>query len=145
MGKFKFRNIFTIRKIKPITSRRKFDPKNVDRLKMGLIMVRKGHGVAVNNLLFEHGVAMSTLFFAEGAREKYVADILGGESQQTEVILTIINERKINEVKKALKERFLISKDSRGIMFIFDVKSMAGVLAYKYLADFGGAAKYGKK
>ena len=145
MARFKLRNIFNIRKIMPQQTAKKFDPKHVDRLKMGIIFVRKGHGVAINNLLFDHGVAMSVLLFGEGTREKYVADILGGEEHKVEAILTVMNEKKIREIKSALHERFIISKDSVGVMFIFDIKSMAGVLAYKYLADFGGANKYGKK
>lgn len=144
MARFKLRNLLSLRKIMPQQSKKKFDPKHVDRLKMGIILVRKGHGVAINNLLFDHGVAMSVLLYAEGARQKYVADILGGEEQKVEAILTIMNEKKIKEIKNALHTRFVISKDSVGAMLIFDVKSMAGVLAYKYLADFGGANKYGK-
>ena len=145
MARFRLSNFLGLRKIMPQQTNKKFDPKNVDRLKMGIILVKKGHGVAINNLLFDHGVAMSVLSYAEGAREKYVADILGGEQLQIEVIFTVMNEKKIKEIKKALHERFVISKDSVGVMFVFDIKSMAGVLAYKYLADFGGASKYGKK
>ncbi len=129
----------------PQQSKKKFDPKQADHLKMGIIFVKKGHGVAINNLLFDHGVAMSVLLYAEGAREKYVADILGGEEHKVEMILTVMNEKKIDEIKSALKKRFVISKDSVGAMIIFDIKSIAGILAYKYLADFGGASKYGNK
>ncbi|MCQ2796039.1 MAG: hypothetical protein MJ213_01835 [Bacilli bacterium] len=129
----------------PQQSKKKFDPKRVDHLKMGIILVKKGHGVAINNLLFDHGVAMSLLLYAEGARQKYVADILGGEEQRIEAIIAIMNEKKIKEIKSVLQMRFDISKDSVGAMLVFDIKSMAGILAYKYLADFGGASKNGNK
>lgn len=145
MARFKLRNLLNLRKIMPQQTTKKFDPKHVDRLKVGIIIVKKGHGVAINNLLFEHGVAMSLFLYAEGAREKYVADILGGEERKIELIFTIMNEKKMKDIKSALYKRFMISKDSSGAMVVFDVKSMAGVLAYKYLADFGGASKYGKK
>lgn len=145
MAKFKLHHLFSLRKIMPQQSNKKFDPKRVDQLKMGIILVKKGHGVAINDLLFNHGVAMSVLLYAEGAREKYVADILGAEEHKVEAILTVMNEKKIKEIKEALHTRFVISKDSVGAMFVFDIKSMAGVLAYKYLADFGGASKYGNK
>ena len=131
-------------KSKPREVKKKFDSRNVDHLKMGIIFVRRGHGVAINNLLFDHGVAMTTLLYGEGTREKYVADILGGEESKIEAILTVFNEKKLKDIKKALHDRFIISKDSVGVMFVFNVKKMAGVLAYKYLADFGGANKYGK-
>ncbi len=129
----------------PQQTNKKFDPKRADHLKMGIILVKKGHGVAINELLFAHGVAMSVLVYAEGAREKYVADILGGEEHKIEAILTVMNEKKVKEIKEALHTRFIISKDSVGVMFVFDIKSMAGILAYKYLADFGGASNYGKQ
>ena len=145
MARFKLRNFLGLKKIMPQQSNKKFDPKHADNLKMGIILVKKGHGVAINNLLFDHGVAMSLLLYAEGARQKYVADILGGEEQRIEAIVAVMNEKKIKEIKSALQMRFDISKDSVGAMLIFDVKSMAGVLAYKYLADFGGASKYGNK
>lgn len=145
MAKFRLHHLFNLRKIMPQQSSKKFDPKRVDNLKVGIIIVKKGHGVAINNLLFEHGVAMSLFLYAEGAREKYVADILGGEERKIELIFTIMNEKKMKDIKAALNQRFLISKDSSGAMVVFDVKSMAGVLAYKYLADFGGASKYGNK
>lgn len=145
MARFKLRNLLHLRKIMPQQTKKKFDPKKADRLKMGIILVKRGHGVAINELLFQHGVAMSTLLYAEGAREKYVADILGGEQHQIEVIFTIMNEKKVKAIKEALHTRFIISKDSVGVMFVFDIKSMAGVLAYKYLSDFGGASKYGNK
>lgn len=144
MARFNVLNIFRLGKINPHQINKKFDANNVDKLKAGLIFVKKGHGVAINNLLFDHGVAMTTLLFGEGTREKYVADILGAEESKVEVIFTVFKEKKLAEIKKALHERFVISKDSIGLMIVFDVKSMAGVLAYKYLADFGGADKYGK-
>ncbi|MCQ2792091.1 MAG: hypothetical protein MJ208_01050 [Bacilli bacterium] len=142
MAKFNLLNLFKLKGFTPKQSSKKFDARNADRLKMGLIFVKKGHGVAINNLLFDHGVAMTALLFGEGTREKYVADILGGEESKIEVIIAVFNEKKINEIKEALHTRFVISRDSVGLMIVFDVKSMAGVLAYKYLSDFGGAAKY---
>lgn len=145
MAKFRLHHLFNLKKIMPQQSNKKFNPKNVDNLKVGFIIVKKGHGVAITNLLFEHGVAMSLFLYAEGAREKYVADILGGEERKIELIFTIMNEKKMKDIKAALNQRFLISKDSSGAMVVFDIKSMAGVLAYKYLADFGGASKYGNK
>ena len=141
---FNLLDLLRLRKFVPQQVKRKFDAKNVDHLKMGIIFVKRGHGVAINNLLFDQGVAMTTLLYGEGTREKYVADILGGEESKMEAIIAVFNEKRLRDIKKALHERFIISKDSVGVMFVFNVKSMAGVLAYKYLSDFGGANKYGK-
>jgi len=121
-----------------------FSPKNLAKLKMLVVIVKKGHGIAVNDLLLENGASMSTVIFAEGTKNKYVMDILGGEENDKECIMTIINENYYLNIKNVLKERFSISQASKGVLLCFDVDSMAGVLAYKFLADFQGAKKYGK-
>ena len=119
--------------------------KNLDKLKMVLIFVNRGHGIAMNNLILESGLAMSVMFFAEGTKEKYVMDILGGEEKNKEGILTIVNERDYKQLRKNIINRFLYSYAANGVAITVDIDSLAGVLAYKYLSDYGGVVKHGKK
>ena len=123
----------------------KFENKNLDHLKLLIIFVKKGHGIAINQLLLDRGVAMTTIMYAEGAREKYVLDVLGAEQSQKEAVIAIVNEKKYKRIYESIEARFLISQASNGVLLTFNIKSLAGVLAYKYLSDYGRKNNYGKK
>ncbi len=124
---------------------KQFAPKNLEKLKYLIVVVKKGHGLAVNQLLLTNGAAMSTLLYAEGTKDKYVADILGGEESSKECVLALVNEKYYPNIKHLLDLRFTVSAASKGILITFDVASMAGVLAYKFSADFEGARNYGRE
>jgi len=118
---------------------------NLEKLKLIVCFVKKGHGVATNELILENGASMSVMLYAEGTKEKYVADIFGGEEKSQEGIIALVSEKKYPQLREVLDNRFSISFASRGILLAFDIKSMAGVLAYKFLTDYEGATKYAKK
>jgi len=128
-----------------VNNQTKFAPAKLDKLKFIIVVVRKGHGVATNQLMLENGCSMTTNLYGEGTKEKYVMDILGGEEKDKECILGLVSEKKYPKLKESLDIRFTISQTSKGILLAFDVESMAGVLAYKYISDFVGAKKYGRK
>lgn len=119
--------------------------KTLDKLKFLIIIVRRGHGVAISDLLIEHGVAMSAISFAQGTRGKYVVDIFGSDEQHKEIITAVVSAKRYNDIKKALQYRFNVSGASKGVLLTFDISACAGVSAYKYLSDFEGVSRYGKK
>lgn len=118
--------------------------KKIVKLKFLIIIVRKGQGVAISSLLIENGAAMTAISFAQGTKEKYVVDIFGGDEQHKEVITAVINEKRYENVKSAIKYRFGVSNSSKGVLLAFDIAACAGVSAYKYLSDFEGAFNNGK-
>lgn len=130
---------------KPAKKEKKFDNGNLERLKVIMIIVKKGHGIAINNLLLENGVSMTSLFFAEGTRQRYITDIFGGEESHKEAILAVVPEKKYRVIKNLLINRFSVSNASKGVMLAINIEKMVGVLAYKYLSDYEGVLKYGKK
>jgi len=130
---------------KTSNKRKKFDAKgNNKKLKCLLVFVKKGHGVATNELLLENGCSMTTMMYAEGTRDKYVLNILGDKQNAQEAILAICREDRYPAIKEALETRFIISAASKGSLLAFDITSMAGVLAYKFLSDYEGVNNYGK-
>jgi len=123
----------------------KFSPNKLEKLKFIIVVVKKGHGVATNELMLEEGCSMTVNLYGEGTKEKYVMDILGGEEKNKECILGLISEKKYPSLKERLDNRFTISQASKGTLIAIDVASMAGVLAYKFISDYVGAKKYGSK
>ena len=57
----------------------------------------------------------------------------------------MIAEDKYKELHKALQTYFSAYRNSQGVMLTFDVNSLAGVVAYKFLSDYEGADNYDKK
>ncbi len=119
--------------------------KKLERLKTLIVVVKKGHGTPVSNLILDEGASMTTLFFAFGTKQTYVADIFGGEEQNKEAILAIVPEHRYRKIRLSLESYFATYRASQGIALIFDVSSLAGVVAYKFLADYEGADKYADK
>lgn len=119
--------------------------KNLEHLKLIIVLVKKGHGDATNQLLLENGVVTTTMHYVYGTNDNYVKELFGGSEDKTkEGILAVVSESKYKQVRDALENRFLISSASKGVLLTFDISSMAGVLAYKFLTDYEGAMKYGK-
>lgn len=125
---------------------KKFDQenKNLAKLKLLVIIVKRGQGNAINQILFDCNSASSFITFGEGTKYKYLVDILGGEEDKKEVIFSIINENNYAKIKEKITARFNVSKAAKGVMLCIDINSIASVFAYKYLSDFEGVNVYGK-
>lgn len=113
-----------------------------EKLKFVLILVKKGHGNATNDLLLDLGVSMTTLFYASGTKQKYITDILSNDEQSKEGIFAVVPQHLIKLLQKALASRFHAYPNSQGVVLVFDISALAGIFAYKYLTDYEGAYKY---
>lgn len=146
---FVYKNkFFPMRRTKALPERRtkSFDVNNIhDKLFLIMIFVKKGHGDATNNLLLENGVSMTTKLYAFGTKTTYAKDIFGGEEKNKEAIFSIIPQSKCQLIHKALEDRFEHYPAAQGVVLVFNIKSFAGVLAYKYLTDYEGALQNGTK
>lgn len=140
----KFTKYFRIGKsLRDMSNKKAFNAKaKHEKIKLVLIFVKRGHGVSTNNLLITYGASMTSMFYAEGTKQKYITDILGGEEKNKEAILTIVSASRCKRIQSALQSYFAAYPSAQGVALVFDIKSLAGVLAYKFLTDYEGAKQY---
>ena len=110
---------------------------NIKKLKVLFILVQKGKGDIIRAFLIKNGVSMTMNFFAEGIKKNYVMDILEDDKNR-EVIFTIVSDDKYKMIYDFLESRFLFEKSMNGMLLTFNILSMAGTTAYKFLSNFEG-------
>lgn len=115
----------------------KFDVSNkIEKLKLLIIIVNKGRAIGINNMLIKKGVSFTTAFYGEGTAERYILSAISGEKEK-EIIISVVRESLVEDIKNDIEKRFSVSTAAKGVMAIFDLISMAGVAAYKFIADYG--------
>lgn len=123
----------------------KFDKtNNIEKLKLLLIVVNKGRAIGINNMLIKKGVSFTTAFYGEGTADRYLLSAFTGEKEK-EIILCLVKESLVDDIKKETEHRFSVSEAAKGVMIVIDLLSMAGISAYKFVSNFEGSKTYGKK
>ena len=123
----------------------KFDKtNNIEKLKLLLIVVNKGRAIGINNMLIKKGVTFTTAFYGEGTADRYLLSAFTGEKEK-EIILCLVKESLVDDIKKEIEHRFSVSEAAKGVMIVIDLLSMAGISAYKFVSNFEGSKTYGKK
>ena len=129
--------IITKRKKKKKKSSSNFEDSNkIMKLFFLFLIVNKGQGEAIQNILSKNKVSASFAFHGVGtaSKETYLNDLF--EDKKT-IVMGIISQDDYDKVKSDLIDRFKISRYAKGIFFTIDLSSMAGVSLYKYFTKMG--------
>lgn len=116
-----------------------------EKLKLFIIFLKRGHGGPTNQLLLDCGVSMSVLTYGNGTKERYVSDVFGSDEKEKDVVIAMVPEKKYLLVQERLLARFQLYPSAQGVVLVFDLKSLAGILAYKFLTDYEGGKENGNK
>lgn len=113
------------------------DPQSpeIKKLSMFITIVNRGQGNYITKLFESEGSNAQFIQYGEGTAQKEVRDILGIDDNTKEIVISLINNEKIEEVKKELEAFFAVNKRNRGIGFSVPMTSLIGMKVYQFLAD----------
>ena len=107
----------------------------VKKLSMFITIVNKGQGNYVLKLFESEGANAQFIQHGEGTARKEIRDILGIEDNSKEIVISLVKDEKIPEIKNELEAFFKISKRNRGIGFSIPMTSLIGMKVYQFLTD----------
>ena len=107
----------------------------IKKMSMFITIVNRGQGNYITKIFESEGANAQFIQYGEGTARKEVRDILGIEDNTKEIIISLINNEKIEDAKKELEAFFKVSKRNRGIGFSVPMTSLIGMKVYQFLAD----------
>lgn len=107
----------------------------IQKLKMLCIIVDRHQGDYFINKLMENKVGAAFLVYGTGTATREIYDLLGVGDIKKDIVLSLVKESDVADIKKMISDRFSISKKAKGVAFFADVSSLAGVLLYKYFTN----------
>lgn len=81
------------------------------------------------------GAAMSLTLYAYSDPPDDIISLLGFVDTRKDIVLTVARSEYVDEMIKVANTRFNVSKEAKGIVFSLPINGIAGVTAYKFLAD----------
>lgn len=109
--------------------------KELIRLSMFITIVNRGQGNYVTKIFESEGSNAQFIQYGEGTAQKEVMDILGIADKTKEIIISLIDNTKIENAKRELEAFFRVNKRNRGIGFSIPMTSLIGMKVYQFLAD----------
>ncbi len=83
----------------------------------------------------EIGASLNMILYAYSMPPEEIVKLLGADATKKDIILTVTRNEYVPEMLKRAKERFAISKASKGIAFACPIDSVYGIAVYKFLSD----------
>lgn len=83
----------------------------------------------------EIGASLAMILYAYSMPPEEIVKLLGLDATKKDIILTIARREYVPEMLEKAKERFKISKASKGIAFSCPIQSVYGIAVYKFLSD----------
>ncbi len=96
----------------------------------------------LTDICAELELVMTTVFNARGTAVRSMLDILGIESTNRRVVLTVANEEKTKRLIELQKERMFIGVPGHGIVIAVPIKSIGGGKTVAYLNSGEMNSKY---
>lgn len=115
---------------KPIEER-----KDLKKLALYFVIVPKGQADSIVNIMQNNGSSLQFGHIGKGTATKEVLDILGMQDNTKEIILSVVTEDKIKDIKKELDAFFTINPKRRGIAFTTPFTSVIGAKVYHFLTN----------
>lgn len=114
----------------------KADPKkDLKKLFFSVVIVPDGLSSSILKLLNNIGISASFIQKGRGTATRQVRDILGIEDNNKEIIYSVVNEDKVEEISKEIKAFFSINRRNRGIAFTVPLTGIISMRIYSFLAD----------
>ena len=91
-------------------------------------IVNKGYSMDVIDASKEAGAEGGTILHGRGSGVHDTAKLFGIRIEpEKEVVLTLINNTKTQQVVDSISEKVNINKPGKGIIFVLDIKQVAGI------------------
>jgi len=111
------------------------DREDLKKLVLYMIIVNFGQSDTIIHLLKDNHSSAQYVKVGEGTANKEIKNILGIEDTRKEIVLSLIREDYVEDLKKELEAYFASNKKNRGVAFTLDVSSMVGVKIYKFFTQ----------
>lgn len=111
------------------------DRKDLKKLYLYFAIVPKGQGNSIVNIMQDNGSSLQFGHMGKGTATKEVLEILGMQDNTKEVIMSVVTEDKIEDIKKELDAFFTINPKRRGIAFTTPFTSVIGAKVYHFLTN----------
>ena len=112
----------------------KFDASDIKKLKLLFTVVDRNKGEFYLDLISQFEVNCQLVTGGLGTANSELIDLLGLNLHKA-VILSVVREDKVDEIMKALEQRFATIKNGRGIAFAVPMSSVIGVNLYQFFAN----------
>ena len=112
----------------------KFDASDIKKLKLLVTVVDRNKGEFYLDVISQFEVNCQIAVGGLGTANSELVDLLGLNIHKA-VILSVVREDKVEEIMKALEQRFATIKNGKGIAFAVPMSSVIGVNLYQFLSD----------
>lgn len=111
------------------------DRKDLKKLYLYFTIVPKGQANAIVNIMQDHGSSLQFGHIGKGTATREVLDVLGIQDNAKEVIMSIVTEDKIEDIKREIDAYFTVNPKRRGIAFTTPFTSVIGAKVYHFLTN----------
>ncbi|HWQ79171.1 MAG TPA: hypothetical protein VN381_10165 [Anaerovoracaceae bacterium] len=108
-------------------------PNGIKRIKLLVVIVDRGLGEEVAEVLRENGVTFNLISPAYCAAGSQIMDYLGLTSLERDMILSVVSEHISHEVLNKILYKFDLDEPSKGIAFTVPISGVSGPLALRYM------------
>ena len=112
----------------------KFDASDIKKLGLLITVVDRNKGEFYLDVISQFEVNCQLVTGGLGTAKSELVDLLGLNIHKA-VILSVVREDKVDEIMKALDERFTTIKNGKGIAFVVPMSSVIGVNLYQFFAN----------
>ena len=112
----------------------KFDASDIKKLGLLVTVVDRNKGEFYLDVISQFEVNCQMAVGGLGTANSELIDLLGLNIHKA-VLLSIVREDKVEEIMKALEQRFATIKNGKGIAFVVPMSSVIGVNLYQFLSN----------
>ena len=112
----------------------KFDASDIKKLKLLFTVVDRNKGEFYLDVISQFEVNCQLVTGGMGTANSELVDLLGLNIHKA-VIFSVVREDKVDEIMKALEQRFATIKNGKGIAFAVPMSSVIGVNLYQFFAN----------
>ena len=112
----------------------KFDASDIKKLGLLVTVVDRNKGEFYLDLISQFEVNCQMAVGGLGTANSELVDLLGLNIHKA-VLLSVVREDKVDEIMKALEQRFQTIKNGKGIAFVVPMSSVIGVNLYQFFAN----------
>ena len=112
----------------------KFDASDVKKLVLLFTVVDRNKGEFYLDVISQFEVNCQLAVGGLGTANSELIDLLGLNIHKA-VILSVVREDKVDEIMKALEQRFETIKNGKGIAFAVPMSSVIGVNLYQFFSN----------
>ena len=112
----------------------RFDASDIKKLKLHFTVVDRNKGEFYLDVISQFEVNCQLVVPGLGTANSELIDLLGLNIHKA-VILSFVREDRVDEIIRALEQRFATIKNGKGIAFAVPMSSVIGVNLYQFLSN----------